>query len=186
MTTYGSSAAGPGRSGGRQSLIDRESHFNGSYATPNDLRVEGQFEGEIECKGTLVVAETAAINARVTAGSITVAGRLQGEIGCRGRFEILPSGRVGAQVIAGSIVVHEGAQYEGELRMRTAEQADASRGGGQRTANVPGQRRPTTSEALEPPTYPASTARANGRAQADEGVSYPSGTVGREGNTNQG
>mgnify|MGYP001028482174 CR=1 FL=1 len=99
------------------SLIDRESHFTGSYRTPHDLRIDGRYEGEIECRGTVFVGETAQVNARVLAGNVIIAGQFEGEIACDSRFEILPSGRVAASVSAAVTVVHEGAFYQGELRM---------------------------------------------------------------------
>lgn len=99
------------------SLIDRDSHFTGSYRTPHDLRIDGRYEGEIECRGSVFVGETAQVHARVVAGNVIVAGQFEGEIACDSRFEILPSGRVAASVSAAVTVVHEGAFYQGELRM---------------------------------------------------------------------
>jgi cytoskeletal protein CcmA (bactofilin family) len=109
-----------------ESLIDRESHFTGTYRTPHDLRIEGRYEGEIECQGTVFVGETASINARIVAGNVTVAGQLEGEIVCDARFEILRTGRVAGSVSSGVTVVHEGAFYQGELRM-TRPGSDRSR-----------------------------------------------------------
>ncbi|MER3421821.1 MAG: hypothetical protein C4290_15415, partial [Chloroflexota bacterium] len=99
------------------SLIDRESHFAGTYRTPHDLRIDGRYEGEIECRGSVFVGETAQVHARVIAGNVIIAGQFEGEIACDNRFEILPSGRVSASVSAAVTVVHEGAFYQGELRM---------------------------------------------------------------------
>jgi cytoskeletal protein CcmA (bactofilin family) len=108
-----------------ESLIDRESHFTGTYRTPQDLRIEGRYEGEIECKGTVFVGESATVNARIVAGNVTVAGHCEGEIVCETRFEILRTGRVSGSVSSAVTVVHEGAFYQGELRM--------ARGPGDRT-----------------------------------------------------
>ena len=36
-----------------ESLVDSDSHFDGLYKTEQNLRVEGQAEGEIQCQGTL-------------------------------------------------------------------------------------------------------------------------------------
>lgn len=166
MTMQPGTAERLGQPPGRQSFIDRDSHFNGTYATPNDLCIDGRYEGEIECEGTLIIAESADVNARVAAGNITVAGQLQGEIGCRGRFEILPSGRVGGSVIAGTIVVHEGARYEGELRMRGEETAER----GPRPGAVPARRRPAVPETGELPPFTAQSPRGNGRAAPEEGA----------------
>lgn len=107
------------RLGAQESVIDRESYFEGTYRTPGSLRIEGRFEGAIECQGTLVVAEGAQVNARVMAGNMTVAGTLAGEGQCLERFEILRTGRVSGTMVAKSVVVHDGAFFEGEIHMGT-------------------------------------------------------------------
>jgi cytoskeletal protein CcmA (bactofilin family) len=169
MTTSIGADFGPTGTNRRQSFIDRDSHFSGTHATPNDFYLEGHFDGTVECAGALIVAESADVNAHVTAGSVSVAGHLQGDIGCRGRFEILPTGQVEARVQAGTIVVHEGARYEGELRMggeggiETPEQT-----GLPRRAEGRAPRRSATVETSDVPSFGAGTSRSNGRTTAPD------------------
>ncbi len=102
------------------SLIDRNSHFNGVFRSAGNVVVEGDFEGEIHCDGTITVAEGATVSGTLTAGMIAIAGQLSGEVRCHGQFEILASGQVSARVVSGAIIVREGAFYEGEMRMQDA------------------------------------------------------------------
>src|SRR5579885_3372673 len=102
------------------SLIDRASHFNGVFRTAGNVVVEGNFEGEMQCEGTITVAEGARVSGTLTAGTISIAGQLSGEVRCHGQFEILSTGQVSARVVSGAIIVREGAFYEGEMRMRDA------------------------------------------------------------------
>ncbi len=99
------------------SRVDRFSRFEGRYEAMQNLLVEGTCSGEIDCRGMLVVAQGARIDARVTARDIRVAGTIDGQLECSGRFELMPSGRASGSVTARQIVVHEGAQYDGELQM---------------------------------------------------------------------
>ncbi len=104
-----------------ESRIDSDSHFNGLYETKQDLRIEGIAEGEIQCEGTLTVAEGARVKAKVTASTITIAGELEGEALCRGVFQIMPSGQVEATVSARRLIVQEGGFYNGQFSMITDE-----------------------------------------------------------------
>ncbi len=106
-----------------ESRIDSDSHFNGLYETRQNLRIEGVAEGDIQCEGTLTVAEGARVKAKVTASTITIAGTLEGEVVCRGVFQIMPSGQVDATVSARRLIVQEGGLYNGEFRMITDEAA---------------------------------------------------------------
>lgn len=104
-----------------ESRIDSDSHFNGLYETRQNLRIEGVAEGEIQCEGTLTVAQGARVKAKVTASTITIAGELEGEVTCRGVFQIMPSGQVEATVSARRLIVQEGGFYNGDFRMITDE-----------------------------------------------------------------
>ncbi|MBI2761558.1 MAG: polymer-forming cytoskeletal protein [Chloroflexi bacterium] len=136
-----------------ESLIDRESHFTGNYRTPHDLRIEGRYEGDIECRGTVFVGETANVTARVIAGNVTVAGKFDGEIVCETRFEILRTGRVSGSVSSAVTIVHDGAFYQGELRMVRPGAEAAPRGN---AADTPRERAAT---AAPPRSMAAQTVR---------------------------
>jgi cytoskeletal protein CcmA (bactofilin family) len=100
-----------------ESRVDRDSHFNGLFQTKQNLRIEGIAEGEIQCEGTVTVAEGARVKAKVTASTVTIAGELAGEVICRDVFQIMPSGQVEATVSARRLIVQEGGFYNGEFHM---------------------------------------------------------------------
>ena len=104
-----------------ESLVDRDSHFDGLYKTEQNLRVEGHAEGEIHCLGTLIVEQGARVKAKVTASNVTVAGELEGEVTCQDIFKITPTGQVEATVTASRLIVQEGGFYNGEFHMTKAD-----------------------------------------------------------------
>jgi|GEM_PF-1637331 len=103
--------------GGQATVIDAQSHFTGNYRSDSDLIVEGTFEGEIECNGTVSVAESATLSATVKARNVIVAGSANGEITCDERFTIRSTGEMRGKAQAATLVVEEGAFFEGEFRM---------------------------------------------------------------------
>jgi cytoskeletal protein CcmA (bactofilin family) len=174
-----------GHRGSRESVIDQECYFEGTFRTPGNMRIEGTYEGVIECQGTLLIAESGRVNARIAAGNLTVAGRLQGEVLCESRFELLKSGRASGTISARTTVVHDGAFFEGEIRM--GERVEAARdGAGPRrpaapaptasavAATIPMRRRPAAETPEPAPMEQPATAetadpvappKANGRKQ---------------------
>lgn len=105
------------RSTGQATVIDAQSHFTGNYRSDSDLLIEGHFEGEIECNGTVTVAENATLSATVKARNVVVAGSANGEVTCDERFTVRSTGEMRGKAQAATLVVEEGAFFEGEFRM---------------------------------------------------------------------
>ncbi len=141
-----------------ESRIDSDSHFNGLYETKQNLRIEGVAEGDIQCEGTLTVAEGARVKAKVTASTITIAGTLEGEVVCRGVFQIMPTGEVDATVSARRLIVQEGGLYNGEFRMITEETAATKPAGAPavKAVSIPEAKSSAKKDDLAP-TRPAGT-----------------------------
>lgn len=116
------------------SLIDSNSSFDGTFKAERNLRIEGDVKGAIHCQGTLFVAEGAVVAATIEAENVTVAGELNGEVRCQGRLQIMPSGRLRGEVETRTLVVNEGAIYEGQLVMPSADQSLRS---GRSASNAP-------------------------------------------------
>ena len=102
---------------GQATVIDAQSHFSGNYRSDSDLIIEGTFEGEIECNGTVTVAENATLSATVKARNVVVAGSANGEITCDERFTVRATGEMRGKALSATLVVEEGAFFEGEFRM---------------------------------------------------------------------
>jgi cytoskeletal protein CcmA (bactofilin family) len=154
----GDSVDAAARRNGRESVIDQDCFFEGTFRTPGNMRIEGAYQGAIECQGTLLIAETGQVNARVVAGNLIVAGQFSGEVQCQSRFELLQSGRVSGTVTTLSTVIHDGAFFEGEIRMggRDAAIGESSSPLSQR---LPSQTQPSPPAAAGTTTTPEPTAR---------------------------
>lgn len=177
---FGSPIDAAGRNA-RESTIDQDCFFEGTFRTPGNMRIEGTYQGAVECHGTLLIAETGKVDARVAAGNLIVAGEFAGEAQCDSRFELLKTGRASGSIAARSTVVHEGAFFEGDIRMGGSETRPAGAStAGPTTAPAsqprsavgasasPSQRRRTATELpeSEPAADDGETApRVNGRAQ---------------------
>ena len=166
---------------GRESVIDQDCFFEGTFRTPGNMRIEGAYQGVIECQGTLLIAESGQVNARVVAGNLIVAGQFSGEVQCQSRFEVLASGRVSGSVATLSTVIHDGAFFEGEIRMggREAASSDSVSPLSQRLPAQPQQPSPpgssgtATPEAAARPTTSGASGRRRAASEAGESGDVP-------------
>jgi cytoskeletal protein CcmA (bactofilin family) len=73
--------------------------------------------GTIDLAGTLVIGETAQVEADVAAINIIVGGHVKGNLIASGRVDLLPTGSVTGNVKTGSIAAAEGASLKGEIEI---------------------------------------------------------------------
>lgn len=102
-------------------VIAHDTVWKGDIQSNGTVHVHGRFEGMINARQDVYVAEEADVDATITAGNVVIAGLAKGTIRCEARFEVLPSGRVSGDIMAPVLVVHEGATVSGQLRMGTQE-----------------------------------------------------------------
>ena len=147
-------------------IVGPQSYFTGTFRSEKDLRIEGTFEGEIDCRGTVIVAKDATLSATVRARNIEIAGSVTGDVFIEERLHLRTSGEMRGQSHAASFIVEEGGYFEGEMKMGATDQE-----------NWPTIGNGTTSEniglAIEPTQWSSkrSESRANrpGAGQIDSG-----------------
>jgi cytoskeletal protein CcmA (bactofilin family) len=98
--------------------IDAGLQGNLKFTGPVNLRLNGDFEGDLEAKGTLLIGEKADVKAKTVKGdTITIAGKVKGDIICSKRFELSASARVIGNVETPVLVIAEGALLKGNCQM---------------------------------------------------------------------
>jgi cytoskeletal protein CcmA (bactofilin family) len=104
--------------GGRDSaVLGRGTRVSGKITFEGAARIDGHVEGEIAASGTLVVGESALINAQITGTSIIVHGKVTGDLTASKRLEIRAPGRLYGNVTTPSLVIEEGVVFEGHCSM---------------------------------------------------------------------
>jgi len=106
-------------------VIAHDTTWKGEIQSQGTVHIHGRFEGAINARMDVYVAEEADVDATITASNVVIAGLAKGTVRCDSRFEVLPSGRVSGDIMAPTLVVHEGALVSGQLRMGTQETAEA-------------------------------------------------------------
>jgi cytoskeletal protein CcmA (bactofilin family) len=118
--------AAPGASDQVETVVGRESSIQGTMRSEQSIRIQGAAQGEIESKQAVYVEDSARVNAKIVAAEITISGQLDGQVFSSGRVEIRPSGRVTGEIHAPTLVMHEGAFFDGQLKMKDRGHPDAA------------------------------------------------------------
>jgi cytoskeletal protein CcmA (bactofilin family) len=106
--------------------IAKGSHITGTLKFSGTVRIEGRVEGEISAQETVVVGDTAVVEAELTADTIIITGKVTGDVTAHRRLEIRAPGQVQGNITTPSLVIHDGVRFEGQCSMgRAAENARA-------------------------------------------------------------
>ena len=99
-------------------LIGRGIEVIGDISFADRLQVDGKTQGKLTSdSGTLIVGESARIEAQIDVGVCVVHGLVQGNLIARSKLEIRRTGRVQGDVITPVLLVEEGAVFNGAIRM---------------------------------------------------------------------
>jgi cytoskeletal protein CcmA (bactofilin family) len=95
------------------------SKITGTVRLDSTGRIEGEVEGEINCRD-LVIGESAVVKATVVGSAIVVQGNVTGDIKATSRLEIRRPAKVRGNIASPVLVIEEGASFEGKCTMGDA------------------------------------------------------------------
>ena len=98
-------------------VIGKDTVFNGTINGKDVIRIDGKLEGNITSQNDVVVGEGGHVSAEIKAKNITVAGQFEGTLEASGRVEIKRTGKVVGTFIANSFMVEDGSTLSGNLDM---------------------------------------------------------------------
>src|SRR4051794_2739552 len=114
-------------SGEVNAYLGKGSRVAGKLNFEGTVRVDGQVEGEISCQDTLIIGESALVNAQISGSTIVIKGKVTGDITARQRVEIRAPGKLFGNVTTPSLIIQEGVIFEGHCSMGGAEGVKADR-----------------------------------------------------------
>jgi cytoskeletal protein CcmA (bactofilin family) len=120
-------------------VIGSDTHIKGEMSFDNSARILGKFEGTINAKGKLHVADGASCKAQVQAGAVVVDGQVEGNISANDSIHLNAKSKLIGDLVASKLVVAEGAALNGHINVGpdAAKGAGISRPGGAPSGSAP-------------------------------------------------
>ncbi len=98
-------------------IIGPDAKFKGELTFEKSVKVLGSFEGQINTKGNLDVAQGAVIQADIEAGSIAVEGEVQGNMAAGDLIELRQTARLKGDLRCARLIVTDGASFVGHCNV---------------------------------------------------------------------
>ena len=112
---------------GRKNLPDQEdekvveisAQMQGSltFKDPINLKINGQFTGSLDTKGTLSIGSAATIIANITGENIIVAGNIEGDVVASKMLTLMPTTVLKGNITTPKLNIVEGAIFQGKCKM---------------------------------------------------------------------
>jgi len=98
-------------------IIGLGTEFQGQLIFDGVVRMDGRFSGEIQSSGTLIVGETAHVNAEIKVDTVIVSGEVHGNIIAQNRVEFHAPAKLYGNIVSPVLIIDEGVLFEGNCEM---------------------------------------------------------------------
>ena len=101
------------------------SQFEGKLVFNEIVRLDGAFRGEVTSHDTLIVGESADIQADVQVGTLILSGKFKGNVKAKSRVELRAPANVDGAIETPALSVEDGVILNGTISMTTGEATPA-------------------------------------------------------------
>lgn len=132
----------------KPTVLARDDALSGKLTLKGPGQVLGNFSGQIDCDGDLLVGPDAHVEAEIRGARITISGVVRGNVIAATRLKITTTGRLEGDATVGALVVQEGGVHYGVIRVHPEGIPDTPP---ERMAQVPAQSTVVTLRAAADP-----------------------------------
>jgi cytoskeletal protein CcmA (bactofilin family) len=101
-----------------KAFLGKGAEFSGKLIFKGNVRIDGDFQGEIFGEGSLDIGEGAVVKANINVHSVYVGGDVEGKVDVKDKLNIHATGRLTGDVSTPVFIMEEGALFEGTSRMK--------------------------------------------------------------------
>lgn len=98
-------------------LLGKGSRFNGNMKIEGGVRIDGEFEGQIEASGTLVIGKEGFVKAEVKAKDAIIGGRVIGNLNIINKIELQSGSYVQGDIKSRGLIIDNDVFFEGKASM---------------------------------------------------------------------
>lgn len=98
-------------------FIGLGTEFKGELRFEGVIRLDGRFSGQITSNGTLIVGDTANVEAEIDVDTVVVSGEVHGNIRARNRVQFHAPAKHYGNIVSPIVIIDEGVVFEGNCHM---------------------------------------------------------------------
>jgi cytoskeletal protein CcmA (bactofilin family) len=108
-------------------FLGKGTSFKGVITYEGTVRIDGNVDGEIITKGSLIIGESAEIKAEIEVGTLVCGGAINGNIVAYEKVQLIAPAMVSGTIKTPILIIEEGVRFNGTVDMgKSASHASAS------------------------------------------------------------
>jgi len=108
-----------GGEGNLNSILGPGCKVKGNIDLKGTLRIDGEFDGEVNCPETLIIGKSGVVKADVKVKNAVIGGKLVGNVSATNKIELQTGSHVEGDISTARLVIDEGVFFEGACKMGT-------------------------------------------------------------------
>ena len=126
----------PISSGGVHNVLAAGTIVTGSIASDSDFRLDGRIEGDINCKGNIVIGPKGSIAGNILSDNAEILGDVEGSIRIKEKLVFKSTAIIKGDIFTQTLEIEPGAHFNGTCTMSGKNQTDGMQVPGNKKANV--------------------------------------------------
>lgn len=99
----------------------QDTRINGNIESKGDIRIDGQLEGIIDCKGRVVIGPEAKVKGSIHCNNAEILGNVEGDVVALDLLSLKSNSVIIGNLTMGKFSVEPGARINGQCKMTTNE-----------------------------------------------------------------
>ena len=117
---FGKEGDSVGGEGNLNSILGPGCKVKGTIELKGTIRVDGEFDGEVNCPETLIIGKSGVVKADVKVKNAVIGGKLIGNVNATNKIELQTGSHVEGDITTARLVIDEGVFFEGACKMGTS------------------------------------------------------------------
>ena len=106
---------------GQYSKIEKSTTLKGNIKSKNDIRVDGNVEGEVVTKGKVILGKESDVIGKIFCANADIEGKFDGELTASGTLSLKSGSNVKGKVKIQKLIVESGSIFNANCSMHSAE-----------------------------------------------------------------
>ena len=97
-------------------IVSRDVKIEGKVTSTGNIRIDGEIQGDIFCKGNITIGEDGKVNGQINANLITIGGKVSGIVRAKDKMILDSKSYLKGDIFTKILVVEAGAKFDGKSK----------------------------------------------------------------------